>query len=219
MNVFVVIPGFNEEKYLETVLKKVLKVTKNVVYVDDGSQDSSPKIAQKYLDHVLALPINLGKGAAMKAGCEFAFDELHADAVVFLDSDDQHDASELPNFFAEFNKGSQVVFGVRKFTADMPLLRFLGNKLASVIINVLFGHYIPDIPSGYKGFTKKAYKDIAWKSRGYDVEAEIAARVAKHKIPFTIVNIETIYHDADKGMTLLDALRISFRLLEWRIIL
>lgn len=219
MNIFVIIPGFNEEKYIGQVLTKVLKITKNVVYVDDGSSDNSVKIAEKQIAQILALPINLGKGAAMKAGCEYAFQELGADAVVFLDSDDQHDASELPKFFTALENKSQVVFGVRKFSGDMPLLRFLGNKLASVIVNLLFGLYIPDIPSGYKGFSKNAYKKLQWKSRGYDVESEIAARVARHKIPFTTVEIETIYHDTDKGMSIMDALYIIFRLLEWKFFL
>lgn len=217
MNIFVVIPGYNEEKYLGNVLKKVSKATKNIVYIDDGSRDSSAKIARKYTTHVLVHPINLGKGSAMKTGCEYAFDKLDADAIVFLDSDDQHDASELPKFFHELEKNNPVVFGVRKFSGDMPLLRFLGNKMASVFVNILFGQYIPDIPSGYKGFRKEVYAKLNWFSRGYDVETEIAARVARHKIPFSVINIETIYHDTDKGMTLLDALRILTRLLEWRL--
>jgi glycosyltransferase involved in cell wall biosynthesis len=217
MNIFVIIPGFNEQTYLGKVLDKVTKlVGKKVIYVDDGSTDSSAKVASKYTSHVLVHETNLGKGAALLTGCEYAFHSLKADAVIFMDSDDQHDAEHLPEFIALLNK-YDVVFGVRNLGANMPLLRFLGNKFASVLLNVLYGAYIADIPSGYKALTHKAFKKVKWKSSGYEVETEIAVRVAQHKIPFGIVEIKSIYHDTDKGMTLIDALHITFSLLQWRI--
>jgi glycosyltransferase involved in cell wall biosynthesis len=216
MNIFVVIPGYNEQTYLGRVLEKVSKFSNKIIFVDDGSDDNSKKIAGKYTSHVLTHQTNLGKGAAMLTGCEYAFKVLKADAVVFMDSDDQHDPVHLPEFARELKK-YDVVFGVRNMGANMPLFRFLGNKLASVLLNLLYGAYIADIPSGYKGITQKAFHKIKWNSSGYEVETEIAARVAQHKIPFGIVEIKSIYHDTDKGMTLIDAIHISLSLLKWRV--
>ncbi len=217
MKIFVLIPGYNEEKYLDIVLKKVRSITSNVVYIDDGSTDASSKIAEKYTKNVLIHPTNLGKGAALKTGCEYAFKNLDADAVVFMDADNQHDAGELPNFFKHLEKGVDVVFGVRKFSSNMPMFRFLGNKFESIFLNILFHGYIPDIPSGYKAMTKHAYKKLHWNSSGYEVETEIAMNTLKHKIPFSVIEIETIYHDTDKGMNLLDAFLVALRLIQWRI--
>jgi glycosyltransferase involved in cell wall biosynthesis len=216
MNIFVVIPGHNEQTYLSKVLGKVTKFSENVIFVDDGSDDDSVKIANRYTSHVLVHQTNLGKGAAMLTGAEYAFKVLKADAVIFMDSDDQHDPVHIPEF-AKLLKDFDVVFGVRNMGANMPLFRFLGNKFASVLLNVLYGAYIADIPSGYKGITRKAFPKVQWKSRGYEVETEIAVRVAQHKIPFGVVEIKSIYHDTDKGMTLLDAVHITFSLLQWRI--
>lgn len=217
-DVWVIIPGLNEEKYLASVLKKVLQFTPNVVFVDDGSSDKTSTIAHKYLEHVLIHQINLGKGAALKTGCEYAFKQLQAGAVIFMDSDDQHDPKEIQRFVKAFAEGNEVVFGVRKFSsASMPILRFLGNKSISVLINVLYGSYVPDIPSGYKGLTKKAYQAVRWTSLGYEVETEIAAKVAKAKIPYKVLEIETIYHDTEKGMNGIEALKILLSLLQWRI--
>ena len=84
---WVVMPGYNEAKYLERALKKTLKHTKNIVFVDDGSHDSSADIAKKHLKHVLIHEVNLGKGAALKTGCNYAFEELGAKAVVLMDSE------------------------------------------------------------------------------------------------------------------------------------
>lgn len=216
MKYCVVIPGYNEEKYLTDVLKKVQKVTDDFIYVDDGSTDRSLTIARRLAPIVLIHEVNLGKGAAMRTGAEYAFSHLEADAVIFLDSDDQHDPTEIPKFLAAFGSGAELVFGVRRFGPSMPASRLLGNRIASVLVNMLFQRYIPDIPSGYKGLTKRAYRKIRWHSSGYEVETEIAARTAKNKLPFTTVLINQIYHDREKGMNVLDALRIALCLIQWK---
>lgn len=217
MKTFVIIPAYNEEKYIETVLKSVLQYTNNVVFVDDGSRDRTNEIARKHLKHVITHDTNLGKGAAMKSGCEYAFNALGADSVVFMDGDNQHSAHELVFFFDELKNGADVVFGVRKFRSNVPLLRLLGNRFESILFNFLYHSYIPDIPSGYKAMTKKAYKKIKWNSTGYEVETEIAVRTVANKIPHRVVEIDMIYHDTDKGMTPLDALHIGKMLVQWKI--
>ncbi len=216
MKTFIVIPGFNEQFYLDRLLEKVSKISANIVFVDDGSSDNSAKIATKYTPHVLSHQVNLGKGAAMLTGAEFAFKRLKADAVVFMDSDDQHDPSHLPEFEKKLKK-FDIVFGVRNLGVNMPLARFLGNKSASVLLHLLYGAYIPDIPSGYKGLTRKAFNTLKWKSSGYEVETEIAVRVAQRKMAFGIVEIRSIYHDRDKGLTLFDAAHITASLIQWRL--
>jgi glycosyltransferase involved in cell wall biosynthesis len=214
--IWVVIPGMDEEKYVGIVLKKVKLQTNNIIFVDDGSKDNTATIAKKYTKHVLSHSINLGKGAALKTGCEYAFKVLNAQAVVFMDSDDQHDPKELPLFFEELQNNS-VVFGVRSFDNSMPLFKIMGNRVASVLIYFMFGSYIPDIPSGYKALSKNAYKELAWNSSDYAVEMEIAARTSKYRKKYSVIQIKTIYHDFERGMTILDTLRMIGKILSWRI--
>jgi glycosyltransferase involved in cell wall biosynthesis len=216
MKICVVIPGHNEEKYLNRVLKKVGKYSKNIIFIDDGSSDDSVKVAKKHTKHVLVHETNLGKGAALMTGCEYAFGRLKADAVVFMDADDQHDPSHLPDFFS-FLREYDIVLGVRVMGANMPLTRYLGNKLVSVLLNLLFGGYIADIPSGYKGLTRKAFEKVKWVSSGYEVETEIAVRMAQNKLKRKELEISAIYHDTDKGMTLLDGIHIATSLIQWRL--
>ena len=216
MNIVVVVPGYNESRYISKVLHKISKFSKAIVYVDDGSNDRSARLARKFTKHVVRHPVNLGKGAAMKTGAEYAFDLLHASAVIFMDADDQHDPSEIHKFIQKI-KRNDVVFGVRNIGMNMPMLRYIGNKIASVSLNILFGGYIEDIPSGFKAITKKAYRKIVWNSTGYEVETEIAVRVLKEKLRFGVVEIKAIYHDTDKGMTILDAIHICSCMLQWRL--
>lgn len=220
MKIAVIIPGYNEEKYIRSVVQSVADLHISVIVVDDGSRDDTFREAHAVqADNVFVIKheVNLGKGAAMLTGCEFAFSRLESDAVVFIDADSQHDPRELPLFFAELHRGAEVVFGVRVTDGDMPLVRFMGSKFASVALNLLFGRYIPDIPCGYKALSRTAFERVRWTSVGYEVETEIASRVALTNIPFAVVPIQTIYHDTDKGMTILDALDIFLHLLQWRI--
>ncbi len=216
-NVWIIVPGYNESKYIGSVLKKISSLSRHIIVVDDGSSDETADIARKFTEHVIVHPVNLGKGAALKTGCEYAFYNCDAEAVIFIDSDDQHDPEELTKFKHELTNGASVVFGLRSFDQRMPLIRIMLNRVASVLIFFLFGSYIPDIPNGYKALKKSAYKTVAWESPDYAVEMEIAARVAKYKVPFTIVEVSTIYHDLDRGMTILDTLKIVLRILSWRI--
>jgi glycosyltransferase involved in cell wall biosynthesis len=217
MRIYVVIPGHNEEKYIRTVLKKVRRFTKNVIFIDDGSTDKTRKRVGK-LATLVHHETNLGKGAAMLTGASFAFDSLGADAVVFMDADDQHDPSHLPQFFKAL-KTHQVVYGVRTLDGNVPLLRFVGNKTASIMLNLLYGTYVADIPSGYKAMKREAFTKIRWKSSGYEVETEIAIRVAHAKLSFAVIPIKAIYHERDKGMTLWDAAQILRCLITWRFFL
>lgn len=215
-NYWVIVPAFNETKTLAAVLQKLNKQHVQYVVVDDGSNDNTYELAKKYAQHALQHKINLGKGAALKTGCEYAFTRLNADGVIFFDADDQHEVGELSLFVSALQE-HDVVFGVRSFDENMPLIRIMFNRLASVFLMILFGRYIPDIPSGYKALTKKAYKKVQWNSTDYAVEMEIAARVAKEKLDFVTVPIATIYHELDRGMTFIDTLRILLRAISWRI--
>lgn len=215
-NCWVIIPALNEEKYIATVLQKVAAVTSNIIVVSDGSTDKTVEIAQRTTPHVLAHRVNLGKGAALKTGCEYAFSQLSAHSVVFFDGDDQHKPELLPEF-AEKLETHDVVCGVRSFDNKMPLLRIFLNRLGSFAVLLLFGKYIPDIPCGYKGLTQKAYQKINWKAQDYAVEMEIAARMAQYNLSFDVVSVPTIYHDLDRGMSFLDTLTVITQLISWRL--
>lgn len=217
-NIWVVIPGWNEEKYLDKLLKKVQKYTRKIIFVNDGSSDQSSKVASKYSRHVLNHEVNLGKGAALKTGCQYAFQKLKADAVVLMDADGQHDPKELPLFFAAL-KRAHLVLGTRDTSKNMPVLRATWNRSISFLIYLFFRIYIKDIPCGYKAFTKKVYPLIEWESTNYAIEVEVAVRIGKHKIAYSVLPIATIYQDTNRGMTMLDVLGIMFQIINWRFVL
>lgn len=220
MHIFIVVPLFNEEKHIVNVLKDLQKHKLSMVVVDDGSKDDSgKKVAQLKIKKLKLLThkINLGKGAAMKTGADYAF-ENGADAVIFIDADGQHESSDLKRFIKALeSKKFDVVFGSRNFGYGVPLVRYLGNKFASVMIAFLFKLYVSDVICGFRAITKRAYDQIRWESSGYGVETEMVVLVGKNNLRFCEVPVATIYHDKTKGVTALDALGIFFSVLKWKL--
>lgn len=219
MKISIVIPFYNEEKNIGKVMEGLSKYNLPVVLVDDGSRKNSKfKITNFKLKDVTLLThkVNLGKGAAMKTGADYAI-AAGADAIVFMDGDNQHMPGDLPKFIERLESGvCDAVFGTRNYNTGVPLVRFLGNKFASVILTVLFGIYVSDVLCGFKALTKKAYKKIRWESVGYGVETEMVVRVGKAKLNFCEVPVESVYHDKVKGVTILDAVGIMGEIIKWR---
>jgi len=219
MNIFLVVPSYNEGKRLRDTLKyakKYFPETKTIV-VDDGSfrkELLSPTCKAILIRH----QINLGKGAAMITGADYAFSQ-GAEAVIFMDADSQHDPKELKKFKRNLEKGYDLVFGSRDYGYRTPMIRFLGNRIASMYINFLFSVYISDILSGYRALNKKAYRLLKWRSVRYGVETEIVARLGKHKKKLSWIEfpIDSIYVDKYKGVTIIDAIKILGQSIWWKL--
>jgi glycosyltransferase involved in cell wall biosynthesis len=220
MRIFIVIPLYNERRRVVKVLKGIQKYKLPIVVVDDGSTDSSGvKIRKSGLRGISLLEhkVNLGKGAALKTGAEYAFSK-GADGIIFMDADGQHGEKDLEKFIETLKSGEyDVVFGSRNFGFGVPLIRFIGNKIASVLIAFVFGIYVSDIICGFRGLTKKAYERIKWESSGYGVETEMVIRVGKSKLRYCEVPVEALYHDNVKGVTILDAFEILGEVVKWKL--
>lgn len=217
MKTFVIIPAYNESRRIKAVLEEVKAAGLSVVVVDDGSRDSTLEEIKKHNVYALKHKINLGKGAAIRTACEAAF-SMGADAIIMMDSDGQHKAEDLPKFMEKVESGKyDVVFGSRIMNLGDPFVRYMGNKIASALIAVLFGIYISDLICGYRALTKKAYARLDLKSSDYGIETEMVIKTARAKLRYCEIPIETIYYDKFKGVTILDALGILMNVVKWRV--
>lgn len=214
-------PVFNEEDRVLGVLKDLQKFKNNVVVVDDGSIDSTSQKINKFTAHrsqftVLNHRVNLGKGSALKTGCDYAF-KNGANAVILMDSDGQHSSKDLPKFVEKLESSKyDLIFGSRNLDLAIPLVRFLGNKLASIIVNILYGIYISDLISGFRALTKKGYEKVKWESTGYGVETEMIVRMKKANLSYCEIPVATIYYDGYKGVSILDSFGVFFNLILWK---
>ena len=214
-HVWVIIPAYNEERNVSKLIKETKKYCKNIVLVDDGSTDKTFDIAKKKNIHVLKHIVNLGKGAAVITGSEFAI-KKGAKILVYMDADLQHSPKEIPNFIHSI-KGFDVVFGIRKLNKKMPLIPKFGNWFISKSTKLLFGIDLKDTQCGYRALKKEAYEKIKWKSTDYFMESEMIANLGKKHLRYKQIPIETIYSDKYKGTTILDGIKIVINLFCWRL--
>ena len=216
MKTFVIIPGYNEEKRIVSVIKETKKYNKNIVVVDDGSKDKTYDAAKKTGVTVLKHIINLGKGAALRTGAQYA-NKNGADAVIFIDSDGQHSPKDIPKGEKAI-KDIDVVFTFRNLkSAHMPVTKKFGNYVLNTLLKLLFGIKIADTQCGYKILTRNAYEKLNLISSDYNIESEIAAKTGKYGLRFKEVPIETVYTDKYKGTTAFDGIGIAMRMLWWKL--
>ena len=213
--VFAVIPAHNEEKHIGDVVRQAKKYVGNIVVVDDGSKDRTAEEAKKSGAIVLKHLVNLGKGAALKTGCDYAI-KNKADIIVAIDADAQHNPKEIPKFIGAV-KMHDVAIGYRKLNMSMPFILRFGNWFINKTIRFLYGVKIKDSQCGYRAFTSEAYKKLRWKASDYSMESEMIAKIGKHRLSYAEVPIETIYSDRYKGTTILDGIKIVFNLLLWKL--
>lgn len=215
METFVVIPAYNEERYIQKVLQETKRHASQIIVVDDGSADKTAEIARKEGAEVLRHATNMGKGAALKTGCDYAF-RKGAEKVVVMDGDGQHEPSKIPEFLERL-KEAEIVFGYRQLSRTMPLVLRFGNWFINKITKFLYGMELKDTQCGYRAFTAEAYRKIRWRSTDYSMESEMIARVGRHKLRYKEVPLKTIYADKYKGTTIIDGVKIVLKMMRWKL--
>ena len=215
MKTYAIIPAYNEEGHITEVIEKTKAHANNIIVIDDGSTDKTYDIAKKTGVIVLKHVINLGKGAALKTGCDYAI-KNGANILINLDSDGQHDPNEIPKFLEEL-KTSDLVKGVRQFGGDMPFIKRAWNFGISRLFSILYGKGIYDQQCGFRVLTAETYKKIRWKSTDYLVETEILVNLLKVGLKLKEVPIKTIYLREHGGVNPTYGFRHLAAMLLWRL--
>ena len=184
MKLSVVVPFYNELRTLPTVIDRLLKVDFNalgleteLIFVDDGSTDAGrslldplPRDDVKVIVH----PTNRGKGAAVKTGLEAAT----GDILCIQDADLEYDPRDLPALIEPILDGDyEVVYGsrFRGSAAGLYYTHRVANRLLNLMVNVAFNRYLSDVYTGYKVFTRHAFRGLALTAKTFTVEMELTA--------------------------------------------
>ena len=191
------IPAFNEEKTIARVVLEAQKHADIVVVCDDGSADLTGEIAEHLGAIVIRHEHNGGYGAAMQSLFKKAR-ELNADVLVTLDSDGQHDPSEIPQLVKPIEDGvAEVVVGSRfmdkKGTADMPIYRKLGIKVITKLTNGNSKNAVSDAQSGFRAYGKHALERLSMSENGMSASVEILRAVSKSGLKVCEVPISCKY--------------------------
>ena len=213
-------PMYNEEETIGSVVFQTLSHVDAVICIDDGSSDSSARIAEKCGAKVIRHRVNRGYGGALKS-LFIAAKEMNADALVILDSDGQHEPSDIPKLLkpimnneADFVIGSRFVDGGGG--TEMPAYRRLGIKVITAASNMSRNITIKDTQSGFRAFSRKAIKKLRFDSEGMELSLEMLEDAHEKKL--TISEIPTVIrYDVPKGSNF-TAVSHGFTVLSWALL-
>ena len=197
MKLTVIIPAYNEEKTIAVVLKKVVanKLVKEVIVVNDGSTDKTKYSISnvrysKNKVKILNKRINEGKGAAIRDALKIAT----GDVFIIQDADLEYNPDEYKLVLGPIlGKKADVVFGSR-FVGNQPhrvlyFWHYVGNKVITLLANVLTNLNLTDIETCYKAFTLSVAKKLKLREKRFGFEPEFTIKVAQMKMRIYEVGI------------------------------
>lgn len=187
MKVSIIIPIYNEEKFLPTVLKEIRKLpfNKELILVNDCSQDRTQEILtreeKEYPDTLVIHHIkNLGKGFAIRSGLEKAT----GDIIIIQDADMEYNPEDIIKVIKPIEEGKTRVSYGSRFLGSVENMRFpnyVANKLLAWIISLLYFHRITDEATAYKAFHKDVIHSIRLDCQGFEFCPEITSKVLRLK--------------------------------------
>jgi glycosyltransferase involved in cell wall biosynthesis len=194
--VLAIIPAYCEGRFIGQVVRQVLQYVQTVLVVDDGSADNTATEAEAAGAKVIRHSTNLGKGAALKTGLDYAV-SIEAAFFLFLDGDGQHDPSEIPAFFEAINRSNaDLVVGNRMRSLEsMPLIRRWTNQFMSWQIGRICKFPIPDSQCGFRLARKELLPVLMAPSNRFEFESESIILAARRGFRLGFVPIRTIYTD------------------------
>lgn len=218
--VLMIIPAYNEEKSILSVVENIKKVkTKDFmldyIVVNDGSKDKTREVLIKNKLNFIDLPCNLGIGGAVQTGYKYAFYHDY-DVAIQFDGDNQHDASFIPDLVTNIKKGNDLVIGSR-FVGDLSefkssKLRRMGINLLSGIIKICTGVKIYDVTSGYRACNKKL---ISYFANNYPVDyPEPDSLVQVLKMKYKVREIPVIMHERKTGKSSINGFKSIYYMIK-----
>lgn len=211
---------YNEEETIGTVVTLALKYADAVICVDDGSSDSSARIAEACGATVIRHRVNRGYGGALKSLFIKAI-EMKATALVVLDSDGQHKVADIPMLLkpilekqADFVIGSRFIDGGGG--TDMPAYRRLGIKVITAASNLSRDISIKDTQSGFRAFSAHALEVLRFDCEGMELSLEMLEDA--HEKQLKISEVPTVVrYDVPKGSNF-TAVSHGFTVLSWALV-
>ena len=215
-DVWIVVPAFNEATVIGEVIAELRSVFDHVVCVDDGSTDGTGEIALRAGAHLLRHPINMGQGAALQTGVEYARKQPEAKVFATFDADGQHRIKDVAAMIDRLAAGDvDVVIGTRFGRHDgsrPPLLKRIVLQTAARLSRRGRRLGLTDTNNGLRVFSKTVADGLNITMSGMSHANEIIMMIAENNWRVVEVPVEVLYteYSKSKGQPLLNGVNIIF---------
>ncbi len=227
MKLSIVMPVYNEKETILKIVEKViaLDIEKEIIIVDDCSTDGTCELIKEKLDgkypevRILYHVANQGKGAALRTG----FKHVKGEIVAIQDADLEYEPEEFKDLIKPITDGfADVVYGSR-LSGGKPQRMYLfwhlvGNKFLTLIANLLYNTTISDMETCYKVMTKRVLDSISLKSKRFNIEPEITAKIFKQH--YRVYEMPISYYGRDysegKKISWIDGFSAIWTLIKYR---
>lgn len=220
-NALVLIPAFNEEGRVSTVIDQCKKYFQNILVIDDGSTDGTLKeIMEANPNIVLKHCVNCGQGTAISTGIKFFLKKTKLDYLVTLDADTQHKAKNAKNMlnYAIYHN-FHVVFGSRFLNKDkqinISIIKQITLKLAILFERFIFGINLTDSHNGMRVISRKACFELSnLESSSMAHATEIPFKLKRANYTINEFNTEINYRINKKSQSIFSSLNIISDLIQ-----
>lgn len=236
----IIIPYYNEPTLLEVVESVYLVdfsdiCSIEVIVIDDGSTDNSKELLEnqkKRFPEIILVKhsINKGKGAAIKTGLS----NCRGDVIIIQDADLEYNPKDIPSIIKPIISGkTKACYGSRhlgkpqktrnflwfKSHVGQTILPYLGGRLITILCNLLFNSQLSDVLTCYKAFDKQLITNINLSNNGFELEAEITAKVLKMtNISEVPISYSPRLKSEGKKIKLLDGFKIIVTYIKYKFI-
>ena len=196
----VIIPTYNNDKTLKRVIDGVLVYTNNIIIINDGCTDTTPKILKNYPQTTqIHFETNKGKGVGLREGFKKGL-ELGYDFAITIDSDGQHYPDDIPVFINEIEKcGNCLLIGSRNMTQEsVPKGSSFGNKFSNFWYWAETGVKLTDTQSGYRLYPLKTMAKINFKTTKFEFEIENIVKASWNGVTVKNVPVKVLYDPEER---------------------
>lgn len=202
--IIALIPAFDEDRFIGSVVIKTRQYVDQVVVIDDGSQDDTVRVAEMAGAHVIRQPHNQGKAAALNVGLAYVREyarEHNITACILIDGDGQQNPYDIPALLTPIRAGeADVVVGSRFLgvKSNTPGWRVIGQQALTTATNIASGVSLTDSQSGFRALSSRAIEALIFRTRGFSLESEMQFLIQQHALRAVEVPIAMNYDEKPK---------------------
>lgn len=213
MQTCVIIPAYNEAPRIGQVLKSLTDSAYDLIVVDDGSTDATATIAAQFPLTLLTHAVNLGQGAALKTGTDYAIRQGY-DRLIHFDADGQHRISDLSRLNEALDT-HEIVIGSRFLEAktEFPWSKKVIYKFATIFSKKILKLNFTDPQCGFRALRLSAAQKLNWQKNNFEHCSEILGLILKNRLSYLEIPIIVDYDDYSQSKLTKPSLSLGWKLI------